>query len=100
VKAFDASQIQRIDQIGAAGELSEAAMRLRQPCGSGQAGARAFRALQAHLRSPRIRADLLDEGWRVSVNTTGSNESTTDADIAMMSPVDFEDRITQTAQAA
>ena len=50
--------------------------------------------------SPRIRADLLDEGWRVSVNTTGSNESTTDADIAMMSPVDFEDRITQTAQAA
>jgi hypothetical protein len=50
VKAFDASQIQRIDQIGAAGELSEAAMRLRQPCGSGQAGARAFRALQAHLR--------------------------------------------------
>jgi hypothetical protein len=50
VKAFDASQIQRIDQIAAAGELSEAAMRLRQPCGSGRAGARAFRALQAPLR--------------------------------------------------
>ena len=50
--------------------------------------------------SSRIRADLLNDGWRVSVNTTGSNESTTDAHIAMMSPVDVEDRITQTAQAA
>ena len=42
VKASNASQIQRIDQIGAAGELPEAAMRLRQPGGSGRAGARAF----------------------------------------------------------
>jgi hypothetical protein len=50
--------------------------------------------------SPRIRADLLNEGWRVSVSATGSNESTTEADIATMSPVDFEDRITQTAHAA
>jgi hypothetical protein len=38
---------------------------------------------------------VLHGGWRVSVNTTGSNDSTTDADIATMNPVDLEDRITR-----
>jgi hypothetical protein len=52
VKAFDASQIQRIDQIGAAGELLEAAMRLRQPCGSGQ---RVRELFERSKRAPTVR---------------------------------------------